>query len=257
MRVACGLSICAVLVLGGCSHFYPVPVSEPCAPTDTQNPLAPCKQITNSEKPRRPNPATTFDGAKQILKLYATHYEDQADSLRRNDYQMSDVTLGGGIVGILGGLAKSSGTALAGGLIAAGGAIPESRYKLTVQAENYEKASDTMYCMHKAITAFGKVQEADKDSWLPEEVNDHIDRVRRQLRKVQSTITLTSPDLTALQKNLEELSSAQKETIRLNEQIANLKKRNQNFVASETELNEAKRIEMRSQLDKCVTSLGA
>jgi hypothetical protein len=229
-----------VSLVAGCSHFYPLPVPEPCIEKEGKT----CKQSTEREKNPRPDPAKNFDEVKTLLKAYAEHYDDQADLLRKRMYQMSDAALGGGLLGILGGLTKSADTAIAGGVIAAGAAIPPSRYNLQTQAENYEKASESMYCMYKEATT-SELTDQEKTALRPHEFNDRIDRVRRRLRKIQSEIIPSGPDLAALKKSLEDQIQKERDAVAAkNKDVSSLATR------------KAITDELRSKLETCVISFG-
>ena len=127
--------------LSGCASFYPLPIEEPPAKDSSGNRTAPDYQRGGLL------PATSINEVIANLKIYGDSYQNTADKLRRNEYVSSDIGLGGAILGVVGGLTKSVETAITGAVIASGSSIVSQRYQFMGQSANYEKASDTMYCM--------------------------------------------------------------------------------------------------------------
>lgn len=176
--------------LAGCASFYPLPVKEPPAQDDEGGRTLPDYQRGGL------TPATNIQEAIQNLKIYGDSYQTSADGLRKNEYVSSDIGLGGGVVGVVGGITKSVATAISGAVVASGSSIVSQRYQFVVQAANYEKASDAMYCM------YSKLYVANSNGLDVRFVNERIDEVRRKLRKVQSSVQLASPDLSQLELSL-------------------------------------------------------
>lgn len=179
----------ALLALGGCTAMRPLPVNEPkadAAPDPKKGGLPPARDL---------------EEAKRSLKVYADHYQDEADGLRKNGYVANDVTYFGGALAVLGALVKSPETAIGGALLGGGGTVAAQRYQYVVQAQNYEKASEAMYCIYGALY--------NKTVALPVDiVNDAINQVRRKLRKQQASVELSSPSLSQLEEALKKQLAA-------------------------------------------------
>lgn len=195
-------TIISLTVLSGCARFYPLPVEEPSAYVKKGN-----QDVRRTPDYQRGGllPAVNIEEAIENLKIYGDAYQVYGDMLRRNEYISSDTLLAGGILGVVGGVAKSAETAIAGAVLGAGASIISERYQLLVQATNYENASDSMYCMYVNLypVAGGGVSY--------QFVNEKIDEVRRKLRKVQSSVQLASPDLGKLETSLNDLIESKRE----------------------------------------------
>lgn len=179
----------AAVILAGCTSMRPLPLQEP-SDGDTSASLRNSRGV-----------AKTLDTASETLAVYRNKYYKTADDLRGNDYTSSDITFAGGVIGVLGGLAKSPETALAGGLLASGSSLADKRYSYKVQAENYEKGGDAIHCMYKAFELSGATNATHNSAKVLKSLNDNIDNIRQKLRKNQAQITLVTP-------NREELTKA-------------------------------------------------
>lgn len=177
----------SIFLLGGCADMRPVPIREPQTMARSTAILAPVTELSK--------------GTDYIAAYRDTYYKASED-LRGDDYLSSDVTLAGGVIGVLGGVAKSAGTALGGGLIASGSSLIDKRYAYAIQAENYEKAGDAMHCMYKAYALANPKDENYDKALVLKSLSDNVDSVRIKLRKSQSKINLLSPNTDELKKNL-------------------------------------------------------
>lgn len=190
------IAILFVTFLTGCSRMYPLPVDE----KNIAAKLA--KHNTTYGLPV----ATTQTDAINNLKDYSDWYFIKSNNLREHQFELSDTSLGFGIAGIIAGIASSPEGAALGALLASSSEMPNDRYQLAVQAANYEKASDTMHCMYRHLAPY---RSRFNILPTPEFLNDRIYEVRRKLRKAQSSITLTTPDLTELEASLKKVVKQQ------------------------------------------------
>lgn len=177
------LSGLVLVFLCGCGGLRPLPVAEP-----------PSNQ-TEPNVSRGLRPATTTPQAIKNLQIYSDSYFSTADSLRIKEYTSSDISLGGGILGILGGVGKSVEIAVSGGLISTSAVMFSDRYQLKEQAKNYERAGDVMSCMYRAAVFLEKIGGAADSVETPKFINYRVDEVRAKLRKSQIAVDLVSPDM--------------------------------------------------------------
>ncbi|MEP4098808.1 hypothetical protein [Paraglaciecola sp.] len=189
MRIGLTIILCAFFQLTGCSSMYPLPVDE--------------KNITTELTKRKANyglpVATNSTEVIKNLKDYSDWYFLKSNDLRERQFELSDTSLGFGVAGLIAGIAKSPEGAAAGALLASASEMPNDRYQLSVQAANYEKASDTMHCMYRYLVPYKANTNVFPDIDF---INDRIYEIRRKLRKAQASVTLTSPDLTELEASL-------------------------------------------------------
>jgi hypothetical protein len=187
------LTFIAIVVLTGCSSFNPLPISEPPAKDSSDVRTVPDYQKGGLL------PATTPQEVKNNIKIYADWYMERSLELRGYEYKTSDTGLVGGIIGVLGGIAKSPEAALAGGLLASGASMTSQRYQFLVQAQNYEKASDALYCMYRNVYPAPSVTTSGITK-----INHVIDELRIKLRKSQANITIANPDLAELEASIKQ-----------------------------------------------------
>lgn len=181
------LGIC----LSGCASMRPLPLQEP---TDATVEAYPGGGL---------NPATTPGEVKTNLKVYADTYLKHADTLRSASYSASDVSFSGGLLGIVGGLTRSPETAIAGALLNGSGSTAQARYEYQIQASNYERAAEALYCMRRHLYPYPGVIDISL-------ANERIDAIRRKLRTVQSQVTLAATNADALKAALEKAIPAEK-----------------------------------------------
>ena len=235
----------AILVsaLTGCASLYPLPVNEPPAKDSSGNRSVPDYQRGGLL------PAANIKQAIENLKIYGDSYQTSADRLRKSEYVSSDIGLGGGILGVVGGLTKSVETAITGAIVASGSSIVSQRFQFLVQAANYEKASDAMYCM------YSKLYVANPVRLDVEFVNEKVDEVRRKLRKTQSSVQLASPDLSQLELSLKKIIEDGKKKAGAEAAANGLKEADgASFVSAKAALDAAEIELLKSELGKCVAS---
>lgn len=199
MKKIVSISLFSVL-LSACDSLRPLPVVEPEGGT--------------AENPSQPDfrrggliPAHTADQAVKNLKIYADSYYSTGEKLRASEFDNSDLTLMGGILALVGGVAKSVEVAVAGGILSAGSSISSQRYQLKIQAANYEKAGDAMSCMYRNGMQLKPI-DVKYLSESPSFINEKIDEVRGKLRKAQISVDLLSPKTDELEKSLKQLQGA-------------------------------------------------
>jgi hypothetical protein len=196
MRHGTIASIFFATMLAGCSH-YPLPVDEP------KVPVGETKATPKLDKGGLP-PWDDLKVGIDNLKVYGDHYHDVSANRRVTLYKSSDASLIGGVLGVLGGATKAVDVAIGGALVSSGSNIYTSRFNLTVQAENYEKAGDAMYCMYNAMkmagpTAMDVMNNPEFRDILAEETGN----VRRRLRDRQVKVQFSSPSLEELKRILQ------------------------------------------------------
>lgn len=235
----------ALAALSGCSGLRPIPVSEP-PPYIADKDGKPTQARTEPDGAMGGLiPATTGSEAVKNIQIYSQWYQKQAEALKGKLYDTSDGALAGGIVGVIGGLGKSVETTLLGAGIAGGSSLVAGRYSIAVQAENYMKASDAMYCMFQSVKSSG-LSDTSVDV---AHANDQIWEVRRKLRKVQFDITLASPDFSNVLAKLEKVRSAQQQT-----KVVEAQLKDQETARIRTSLASAKIDELKANLEKCVAA---
>lgn len=202
--------IFATALLSGCAG-YPLPISEPSAMV-----IKKADDGTEKEEKRKPDyqrggllPATHIVEGKDNLKIYGDWYRQVADKLRAGEYQNSDFVFGGGVLAALGGLANSQGAAIAGAAASSGASLISQRYQAQVQAANYDRAGDAMYCMYRIVSPLNpeliensrlaNVEHERIRKSLVAVLNERIDEVRLKLRDSQSKVILSVPDTKQLE----------------------------------------------------------
>ena len=192
MKRMIAIAVLSSLVVTGCMR--PLPVREPTPSELTGFQAAP--SLLSSPR--------GLDEARHQLLTYAAVYMDEARKRMELFYKGSDAAMGGGLIGAIGGLTKSPETAVAGVLLSAGGSIPEQRYQMRVQADNYAKAADAMRCLERTLATENQSGSYSSEIDL---INKHLDRVRVSLRNRQYSIVPAAVDTAAytdaLKKELE------------------------------------------------------
>ncbi|MBC8785611.1 hypothetical protein A7D21_28245 [Pseudomonas sp. AP19] len=158
----------------------------------------------NSKRPGALGAALTKPETQHDLKLnlliYRDHYFKIHSDLITANNVTKDTTVAGGIIGVIGGLAKSTSTVYTGGAIAAGSSIYGQRYEFTIQALNYRKASIAMDCMLGVVAPLKDANPLSKAGITS--ASDSIEEVRRKLYQAQSAVVLKDPDLKQLKNAL-------------------------------------------------------
>jgi len=238
VQLSVPILIAFILNLVSCASPYPTPIVEP-------TPLKDGVRRKSAENLGGLLPPTTRDEALDNMKIYGDSYLLFADKLKRNKYIADDITLGGGVLGVIGGVTESAATAITGAVAAAGSSITSEHYQFAVQAANYEKASDAMYCMYTKAFPI-------KDAIDIQHANLQIDLIRHKLRKAQSSVQLISPDLSVLEQAIKSKIDTGK---KVDPAIADAKKAG-NFVLSNlsTSLMADIAADLKADLEKCVAS---
>lgn len=178
------------LCLGACSTFRPLPVNEPATLAEAD------KTFHGLGHPQ------DLAGAKEIVYGYANAYMSAAEKLHGASYNAADVTVGGGLLGMIGGLTSSPETAIVGAVASGLSGMTSQRYAFQIQAKNYEGAAETMECMADVL-AYAKQDEIDFI-----DLNHRINDVRRKLRQNQAKIDIATTDTSALEAALKKLTEA-------------------------------------------------
>ncbi|MDP1927565.1 MAG: hypothetical protein Q8K62_03540 [Thiobacillus sp.] len=152
-----------------------------------------------------PFKANTFDDVKISFMGFYHAYNDEAKDKRRKNQTASETSFYSSIIGLIGGVAEAVPVAIAGATVAAGSGIYSDRYRLQVQAGNYEMAADAMLCMYFAsqdLTSDGlkKLTIADKPAEVEarEIARDALLKVRDKLYRLQASFVLGQPDISKL-----------------------------------------------------------
>ncbi|POF42482.1 hypothetical protein B0D71_12935 [Pseudomonas laurylsulfativorans] len=137
---------------------------------------------------------------KLNLLIYRDHYFKAHSDLITANNVTKDTTVAGGIIGVIGGLAKSTSTVYTGGAIAAGSSIYGQRYEFTIQASNYRKASTAMDCMLGVVAPLKDVNPLSNAGITT--ASENIEDIRQKLYQAQSAVVLKDPDLKQLKEAL-------------------------------------------------------
>lgn len=231
--------------LSGCAtKNYPVPISEPSATATATG----------------GNPPKTTKELLDIYKIHAEFYQATADDKRKKVYQTNDAGIAGGVIGVIGGLAKSVNAAIAGAFITSGTSIYSEHYNLSTQAANYEKASDAIYCMYNTLFINTLSTDSNLDSTeLLSSGYESLNTVKRKLRQAQINVQIVAPDLNKLSTAISRATEAE-DVVR--QRLTENKKSKQNPKAiakditkdSDDALNEAILRKTISEIDKCASS---
>ena len=178
-----------IITMSGCAQYHPLPVDEKDIVSRLQK---------DGESRGLLTAANQVDAIAN-LKTYSEWYFKKYADYKEHQFNWSDTSLGFGIAGLAAGIAKSPEGAAAGALLASTAKMPGDRYQLTVQATNYEKASDTMSCMHDYLVPLQSNLNTVPSVHF---INERIKETRLKLRKAQASINLVSPNLAELEKAL-------------------------------------------------------
>jgi len=197
----------SLFVIAGCQSYYPLPV-EP--PTKAQY-----EAYTASASAEIP-PPTDLATAKQYAWTFGDVYRQRKNNLHTRIYNHSDASFLGAVVGLIGGIAKAPDWAAGGAAFAAAAELGPSRYQLSVQAANYENAEKAAVCTYEELKKINPTQESELNAFAAADPNNRdknvgdltrltMKQLHAKLEDAQSKVTLLSPDLTKLQKSLEDL----------------------------------------------------
>jgi hypothetical protein len=153
----------------------------------------------------------TFPQVRAAVLAYYNLYSEEASQKRLRAQTTSEISFYSSIVAILGGLAKSREIVEAGGLTAAGAGLYSERYRLTVQAQNYEMAASALMCLYTASTEdIEKKSKVYKLNGTNETAEDAFRKallesllgVRERIRRLQENFQLGQPDVNKLKEAL-------------------------------------------------------
>lgn len=213
-----------VSLLASCTSLHPVPVYTPQASVSdgvvtVSNP--PSKEDeanddTDNITSRTLLAITNELNAAKTYKAYADAYLTKAEDIRIEMTNNSDIGFMGGVGTLIAGLTGSPNGAAAGALVTTSSSIPAERYNLLVQAANYEKASDTMHCMYRAIAGETKNDRLPTLDFL----NEMAYQVHRQLRKAQNSVSLADVDLKKVKESIEKAKNTEQSVTSATQSVA-------------------------------------
>lgn len=197
-RVMCAL---AGIGLVGCSTGLPIPVADFDGNASYVNAVNAFDGLTAF---------TTVEGAKGAFKAYFILYRAQATEKRKLAQSTSEFSFYSALGAAIAGIAKSPTGAIAGAAGSAGASIFSERYKLALQAANYDLAASAMRCMQSETSVFtpgalaalsftranGTVVSAEVE--LRDIAAKNFLSVQDRLYKLQSTFELAAPDFNKL-----------------------------------------------------------
>ncbi len=197
-RTSCAV-FCSALLLAvtGCTHLRPELQRHP---TEAQLKKLPAGRYTGPIMAELPN-YIEFTGQ------LAQWYQERADQLRETLAVASETTFFGAVFGVLGAAFGNADVAKGAAGVVGGTTLLSSRYQLSIQASNYERASTAMLCMRDRLAdaqAFVartgtdstlKAVDPDVHARLPQHVRDQVLVVQNKLDKVQRDIVIAEPDV--------------------------------------------------------------
>jgi hypothetical protein len=188
-------SFSLLFLLVSCQSPLPVPVIEPdnvClkVPADGGVEARECKNFADDLK--------TFSDVVHAFRAYATKWEKVSDQKKIQAEAADEVTFYGLLISAIGLATKSPDTVISGASVGAAGAIYSKRYTLEIQSHNYDLASQAMQCLYMATIPFSGRPFPDNNSIRNSALESLVD-VRRKLRRLQNTLVLGTPDLSAWQ----------------------------------------------------------
>ena len=135
------ISILFLVLISGCAST-PLPVAE-FSSEDAYNAAA-SRRLPFGD-------LNSYEKVRVAFVAYHNLYDDTAKSKRLSAQRSNETGFYSSIIGVLGGIGKSVETAAVGAIGAAGAGLYGERYRLTVQASNYELAADAMLCMYNLL----------------------------------------------------------------------------------------------------------
>lgn len=198
-RTSCIIACSALLlVISGCTHLRPE-LQRP--PTGAQLKDLPAGRYTGPVMAELP---AYIEFTGQLSQWY----QGRADQLRETLAIASETTFFGAVVGVLGAAFGSADVAKVAAGLVGGTTLLSSRYQLSIQASNYDRASKAMLCMRDRLAdaqvfvvaqsgAGSKLKEVNPTvhALLPQYVRDQVLVVQNKLDKVQRDIVISEPDI--------------------------------------------------------------
>lgn len=234
-------------LLGSCTSYYPVPVYTPQTKTtgDTVTIAEPTANDNGKDANIKPRTLVAIGDvllAAKTYKVYADAYLAKSEDIKIEISNYSELGFLGGVGTLIAGLTGSPDGAAAGALVSTSSSIPAERYSLLVQSANYEKASDTMHCMYRAIAVENKKENLPVVDFL----NDMAYQVHRQLRKAQNSVSLVDVDLAKVKQAVEKEKKTAAEA-------ANALSKRQSLVALDESESVLLRKDYEAKLELCLS----
>ena len=209
MRCLLSVSACAALV--GCGTALPIPVVDFEDDASFQQAASRFHALRKFED---------FKGAQQALHAYAVLYQDEASKKRLLAQRLGEVSFYSALGGAIAGIARSPEGAFTGAVGSASAGILSDRYRLTLQAANYDLAAEAMRCMDRETIPFSEAgisglsftiagQSVVAESEMRDIAAKNFLLVYDRLQKLQATFTLGNPDLNKLR----DVAKAQPDTV--------------------------------------------
>lgn len=192
----------SLALLAGCGALQPLPVAE----------FSSNEQFNQAVDQKLPfGDLNSFQKVQDAFVAYHNLYTAEARRKRQAAQNVNETSFYSSILGVLGGLAKSLEAAATGAVGAAGAGLMSDRYKLAVQASNYELAADALLCMYhllpgatdEVLSSFRFVdRDSPADIELREIALNGLLGVRSKLGRLQSSFELGRPDPNRLKEAL-------------------------------------------------------
>jgi hypothetical protein len=194
--------LCALVSLCGCSTYPKLPNNPPTLSGETY--------ALKLEKSGIPFAGvSSLEDATLKLAQYYKLYNDEAAKKRRNNFAADEAGFLMGTAGVLGGIGKSIEIAAAGALGAAGASVYSDRYRLQVQAANYELAAKSLRCMYFLAEDIQPVYATRRNDRFTDNgaivgpdvlvtIRQNFLKVHERLQSLQNSFQLGQPDLSKL-----------------------------------------------------------
>lgn len=178
-----------LVAISGCASPWPIPVAQPSADCLHDKTLTACQNESDN--------LDTLADVIRAFRAYAVTWRQAADGKRQDAQASSEVSFYGALIGAIGGIVKSPPTAIAGTAVAAAGGIFSQRYRLDVQASNYDLAANAMQCMYDYSLPLLSGNYDGTNEQRDNALSDLM-LVRNKLRTLQNTFQLGTPDISKL-----------------------------------------------------------
>lgn len=170
-----------------CTSPLPIPVAEPSSECLNDSSLKACRNPTDG--------LSTFDSVIRAFRAYAITWSSESTKKRQQALATSEVSFYGALVGAIGGIVQSPPTAIAGASLAAGSSIYSQRYRLEVQAANYDLAAASMQCMYDYTSPLLGTPSSAATIEARDIALENLHRVRDKFRSLQNSFELGKPDV--------------------------------------------------------------
>lgn len=193
-----------VLPLAGCTSSLPLRVAE--FDNEAQFKASSQKSIPYG------NPQT-FDEVRAAFLAYYNLYLAEADGKRLNAQRANEAGFYSAVIGVIGGIAKSIEVAVGGAVGSAGAGLYGDRYRLGVQAHNYELAAKSLRCMYQLLpgatdTSLSAFRFTTSNRAADIELRDvaltGLTNIRDKLRTLQTSFEFGQADLSKLKQAMQD-----------------------------------------------------